>query len=100
VVAALSFSIHSVAFVCWTFTLIFGAIWAREAWGRFWGWAPKQVWTFIIWIVYAACLHDRASGGSRSGRAAGLALAASRARACNCTIVNTVINVLPSCSAL
>ncbi|WP_341856262.1 cytochrome c biogenesis protein CcsA [Brachybacterium sp. GPGPB12] len=68
---ALSFRIHSVAFVCWTFTLIFGAIWAREAWGRFWGWDPKEVWTFIIWVIYAAYLHARATGGFRGSRAAG-----------------------------
>ena len=49
VLETLSFRIHSVAFVCWTFTLIFGAIWAREAWGRFWGWDPKEVWTCLLY---------------------------------------------------
>ena len=100
VLEALSFRIHSVAFVCWTFTLIFGAIWAREAWGRFWGWDPKEVWTFIIWIVYAAYLHARATARFRGSRAAGLALAGFVAVVFNYTIVNTVINGLHSYSGL
>ncbi|AXK45838.1 c-type cytochrome biogenesis protein CcsB [Brachybacterium saurashtrense] len=100
VLEALSFRIHSVAFVCWTFTLIFGAIWAREAWGRFWGWDPKEVWTFIIWVIYAAYLHARATGGFRGSRAAGLALAGFVAVVFNYTIVNTVINGLHSYSGL
>ena len=97
---SLSFRIHSLAFVCWTFTLIFGAIWAREAWGRFWGWDPKEVWTFIIWVIYAAYLHARATGGFRGSRAAGLALAGFVAVIFNYTIVNTVINGLHSYSGL
>ncbi|WP_422115403.1 c-type cytochrome biogenesis protein CcsB [Brachybacterium sp. UNK5269] len=100
VLEALSFRIHSVAFVCWTFTLIFGAIWARDAWGRFWGWDPKEVWTFIIWVIYAAYLHARATGGFRGSRAAGLALAGFVAVVFNYTIVNTVINGLHSYSGL
>jgi cytochrome c-type biogenesis protein CcsB len=97
---SLSFRVHSLAFVCWTFTLIFGAIWAREAWGRFWGWDPKEVWTFIIWVIYAAYLHARATGGFRGSRAAGLALAGFVAVIFNYTIVNTVINGLHSYSGL
>ena len=96
----LSLRVHSVAFVCWTFTLICGAIWAREAWGRYWGWDPKEVWTFIIWVIYAAYLHARATGGFRSTRAAGLALAGFVAVVFNYTIVNTVINGLHSYSGL
>ncbi|MGY5766170.1 c-type cytochrome biogenesis protein CcsB [Brachybacterium sp. DNPG3] len=97
---ALSFRIHSVAFVCWTFTLMFGAIWARDAWGRYWGWDPKEVWTFIIWVVYAAYLHARATGGFRGSRAAWLALAGFLCVVFNYTIVNTVINGLHSYSGL
>lgn len=100
VLEALSFRIHSVAFVGWTFTLIFGAIWGREAWGRYWGWDPKEVWTFIIWVVYAAYLHARATGGFRGSRAAGLALVGFLAVVFNYTIVNTIINGLHSYSGL
>ncbi|MEE1618154.1 c-type cytochrome biogenesis protein CcsB [Brachybacterium sp. J153] len=100
VLEGLSFRIHSVGFVCWTFTLIFGAIWAREAWGRYWGWDPKEVWTFIIWVIYAAYLHARTTGGFRGTRAAWLALAGFLAVVFNYTIVNTVINGLHSYSGL
>ncbi|WP_114853711.1 c-type cytochrome biogenesis protein CcsB [Brachybacterium sp. YJGR34] len=100
VLESLSFRVHSVAFVCWTFTLIFGAVWARDAWGRFWGWDPKEVWTFIIWVIYAAYLHARATGGFRGSRAAWVALAGFLAVVFNYTIVNTVINGLHSYSGL
>src|SRR5699024_12252392 len=69
---ALRLRSHSLAVVCWAFTLIFGAVGGREAWGRYWGWDPKEVWTFIIWVIYAAYLHARATGGFRGTRAAWL----------------------------
>src|SRR5690606_12655488 len=50
----LSYSLHIIGFPLWTFTVIAGAIWAREAWGSYWNWDPKETWTFIIWTVYAA----------------------------------------------
>ncbi|WP_394296390.1 c-type cytochrome biogenesis protein CcsB [Nocardiopsis alba] len=53
------------AFPLWTFGIIAGSIWADEAWGRFWGWDPKEVWSFISWVIYAAYLHARATGGWR-----------------------------------
>lgn len=100
VLEALSFRVHSIAFVSWTFTLIFGAIWGSDAWGRYWGWDPKEVWTFIIWVIYAAYLHARATGGFRRSRAAWLALIGFVAVVFNYTIVNTVINGLHSYSGL
>ncbi|WP_028646615.1 c-type cytochrome biogenesis protein CcsB [Nocardiopsis sp. CNT312] len=57
------------AFPLWTFGIIAGAIWADEAWGRFWGWDPKEVWSFISWLIYAAYLHARATGGWRGPKA-------------------------------
>ena len=39
--------------------LLFGAIWADQAWGRFWGWDPKETWSLITWLVYALYLHVR-----------------------------------------
>jgi cytochrome c-type biogenesis protein CcsB len=56
-------------FPVWTFAVIAGAIWAESAWGRFWGWDPKETWAFIAWVVYAAYLHARTTAGWR-GRAA------------------------------
>jgi cytochrome c-type biogenesis protein CcsB len=58
-----AYGIHAVAFPLWTFTLIAGAIWAEQAWGHYWNWDPKEVWTFVIWVVYAAYLHARATTG-------------------------------------
>ncbi len=56
-------------FPIFTFAVIAGAVWAESAWGRFWGWDPKETWAFIAWIVYAAYLHARATAGWK-GRAA------------------------------
>jgi cytochrome c-type biogenesis protein CcsB len=58
------------AFPIWTFGVIAGAIWADEAWGRYWGWDPKETWAFITWVVYAGYLHARATGGWRGRKAA------------------------------
>ncbi|TMR10790.1 c-type cytochrome biogenesis protein CcsB [Nonomuraea turkmeniaca] len=57
------------AFPVWTFAVIAGALWADRAWGRYWGWDPKEVWSFITWVAYAAYLHARVTAGWR-GRAA------------------------------
>jgi cytochrome c-type biogenesis protein CcsB len=58
------------AFPIWTFGIIAGAIWADEAWGRYWGWDPKETWAFITWVVYAGFLHARATAGWRGRKAA------------------------------
>jgi len=65
---------HTFAFPVWTFAVIAGAIWAENAWGRYWGWDPKETWAFITWVVYAAYLHARATAGWRGRAAAWLAL--------------------------
>lgn len=70
-----SYRVHAFAFPLWTFTVLTGAIWADEAWGRYWGWDPKEVWAFITWVVYAAYLHARATAGWRGRGAASIALA-------------------------
>jgi cytochrome c-type biogenesis protein CcsB len=57
------------AFPVWTFGVIAGAIWADHAWGRYWGWDPKETWSFITWVVYAMFLHARATAGWRGRRA-------------------------------
>lgn len=70
-----AYQLHAFAFPVWTFAaLIAGPIWAKYAWGRYWGWDPKEVWAFITWGVYAAYLHARATAGWRGKRAAVLAL--------------------------
>ena len=62
------------AFPIWTFAVIAGAIWAQEAWGRYWGWDPKETWSFITWTIYAGYLHARATSGWKGRRAAAIAL--------------------------
>ncbi|MGY1855246.1 c-type cytochrome biogenesis protein CcsB [Modestobacter sp. SYSU DS0290] len=71
--AALDRTAHRTAvfgFPIYTFALIAGAIWAESAWGRFWGWDPKETWMFISWVVYAAYLHARTTSGWRGRPAA------------------------------
>ena len=54
--------------------LIFAMIWAHEAWSRFWGWDPKEVWALITWLFYAAFLHLRLSRGWEGNKSAWLAV--------------------------
>ena len=71
----LAYRWHAFAFPVWTFAaLIAGPIWAQYAWGRYWGWDPKEVWAFITWVVYAGYLHARATAGWKGNRAAIVAL--------------------------
>ncbi len=71
----LAYRVHAFAFPVWTFAaLIAGPIWAEHAWGRYWGWDPKEVWAFITWVVYAGYLHARATAGWRGKAAAVIAL--------------------------
>ena len=83
-----AYGIHVVAFPLWTFTLIAGAIWAEQAWGSYWQWDPKEVWTFVIWVVYAAYLHARATSGWSARSANYLALAGYGAILVNYMVVN------------
>jgi len=75
VLERLSFRLHAFAFPIWTFgALIAGPIWAEAAWGRYWGWDPKEVWAFISWIVYAGYLHARATPSVRKTTATWIAV--------------------------
>ena len=62
------------AFPIWTFAVIAGAIWAEEAWGRYWGWDPKETGSFFTWVLYASYLHSRSTHGWRGRRAAWVAV--------------------------
>ncbi|MFB9833416.1 c-type cytochrome biogenesis protein CcsB [Actinoallomurus acaciae] len=64
------------AFPIWTFAIIAGAIWADSAWGTYWGWDPKETWSFITWVGYAGYLHARATAGWRGRKAAFVSLIA------------------------
>lgn len=72
----LSYRLVALVFPLWTFAIIAGAIWAEAAWGRYWGWDPKETWSFITWVGYAAYLHARVTAGWRGKRAAWLCLIA------------------------
>lgn len=71
----LTFRLHAIGFPIWTFAVIAGAIWAEAAWGRYWGWDPKEVWAFVSWVVYAAYLHARATQSVRRTVVAWIAVA-------------------------
>ena len=86
-----AYGLHIVAFPLWTFTLIAGAIWARQAWASYWNWDPKEVWTFVIWVVYAAYLHSRATSGISRETASYIALAGYACIIVNFAIVNVFI---------
>jgi cytochrome c-type biogenesis protein CcsB len=79
------------AFPVWTFAVISGAIWAQQAWGRYWGWDPKETWAFITWVVFAGYLHARATAGWRGRRAAWIALAGFASLLINFYVVNTFV---------
>jgi cytochrome c-type biogenesis protein CcsB len=69
-----AYRVLAFAFPLWTFAVIAGAIWAESAWGRYWGWDPKETWAFITWVIYAAYLHARSTAGWAGRRAAWIAV--------------------------
>lgn len=95
-----AYRVNVVGFVFWTFTLICGAIWAERAWGRYWGWDTKEVWTFVIWVVFAGYIHARATRGWRGSRSAVLAIIGFAAVLFNFTVVNLLFTGLHSYSGL
>ena len=96
----LTYRVNIVGFILWTFTLIAGAIWAEHAWGRFWGWDTKEVWTFIVWVIYAGYIHARATRGWRGTRSSWLALVGFAAVLFNFGVVNVWFHGLHSYSGL
>lgn len=70
----LAYRFIAFGFPIWTFGVICGAIWAQAAWGRYWGWDPKETWSFITWVIFAGYLHARATTGWKGRRAAVIAL--------------------------
>ncbi len=91
-----TFRLHALGFVLWTFAVICGAIWAEAAWGRYWGWDPKEIWSFISWVVYAAYLHARATAGWRGTVSAWIAVVGWITMMINLFAVNLVSSGLHS----
>ena len=94
-----AYRIITFAFPLWTFAVIAGAIWAENAWGRYWGWDPKETWAFITWVFYAGYLHARATAGWRS-KAPYIALVAYASFIINYFGINLFVNSLHSYSGL
>ncbi|MEO8889749.1 MAG: c-type cytochrome biogenesis protein CcsB [Jatrophihabitantaceae bacterium] len=92
-IVAFAFPLYTVAIIC-------GAIWAEAAWGRYWGWDPKETWAFIVWVIYACYLHARATAGMKGRWAAWVNLAGFGAIIFNFVIVNMVISGLHSYAGL
>lgn len=88
------------AFPVFTFAVIAGAIWAEAAWGRFWGWDPKETWALIAWLVYACYLHARATAGWKGVKAAWINLVGFFAMTFNFLVVNLLVSGLHSYSGL
>jgi cytochrome c-type biogenesis protein CcsB len=70
-----AYRVIAFAFPIWTFAVIAGAIWAQEAWGRYWGWDPKETWSFVTWTIFAGYLHSRSTAGWKGRKAAWIAVA-------------------------
>jgi cytochrome c-type biogenesis protein CcsB len=69
-----SYKAIAIGFPFLTLGIISGAIWAQNAWGRYWGWDPKEVWSLITWLVYALYLHIRLRSGYKGRKAAFLSI--------------------------
>ena len=96
----LSYRILAFAFPLWTFAVISGAIWAENAWGRYWGWDPKETWAFITWVIYAGYLHARSTAGWRGRRAAYISILGFVSFLINYFGVNIFVNSLHSYAGL
>ncbi len=88
------------SFPLWTFAVVAGAIWAENAWGRYWGWDPKETWAFITWVVFAAYLHARSTAGWRGSRASWIAILGWVSFLINYFGVNIFVNSLHSYSGM
>ena len=89
-----------VAFPVFTFAVIAGAMWAEVAWGRYWGWDPKETCAFITWVFYAAYLHARATAGWRGTRAAWISVLGFVSVLFNLFFINIVVSGLHSYAGL
>ena len=95
-----SYRVVIFAFPIWTWGIIAGAIWADQAWGRYWGWDPVETWAFITWVVYACFLHARATAGWRGKRAAYIQILGFSCLLFNVLVVQTFVTGLHSYAGL
>lgn len=64
----------TIGFPLLTIGIVTGAVWAEYAWGSYWSWDPKETWSLITWLLYAALLHQRLMIGWRGKKAAIMAI--------------------------
>jgi cytochrome c-type biogenesis protein CcsB len=64
----------AIGFPLLTIGIVTGAFWANVAWGTYWSWDPKETWSLIVWLIYAAYLHARITRGWRGKKAAVLSI--------------------------
>ncbi len=89
-----------VGFPLFTFAVIAGAMWAEVAWGRYWGWDPKETCSFVTWVCYAAYLHARSTAGWRGRRAAWICVLGFASMIFNLFFINMVVSGLHSYAGL
>jgi cytochrome c-type biogenesis protein CcsB len=89
-----------VGFPLFTFAVIAGAMWAEVAWGRYWGWDPKETCSFITWVFFAAYLHARSTAGWRGRRAAWICVLGWVSMIFNLFFINMVVSGLHSYAGL
>ena len=89
-----------VGFPLFTFAVIAGAMWAEVAWGRYWGWDPKETCAFVTWVFYAAYLHARSTAGWRGRRAAWICVVGFASMLFNLFFINMVVSGLHSYAGL
>jgi cytochrome c-type biogenesis protein CcsB len=92
----LTFRVHAFAFPIWTFAIICGAIWAREAWTSYWTWDPKETWSFISWVIYAGYLHARATPSVKRNVATWIAVVGWGTMMINLFAINLVVTGMHS----
>ena len=71
----ISYKTIAIGFPLLTIGIVTGAFWANVAWGTYWSWDPKETWSIIVWLIYAAYLHARITRGWRGKKAAVLSIA-------------------------
>ncbi|MGC9668272.1 c-type cytochrome biogenesis protein CcsB [Planosporangium sp. 12N6] len=92
----LTFRVHAFAFPIWTFAIICGAVWAREAWTQYWSWDPKETWSFISWVIYAGYLHARATPSVKKTTATWIAVLGWATMMINLFAINLVVTGMHS----
>lgn len=89
-----------IAFPIFGVGILLGAVWAESAWGRFWGWDPKETASFVSWVLYAGYLHARATSGWGAKKAAWINLAGFAVLIFNLFFINIVVSGLHSYAGL